>query len=134
MNRQITGRAGARLAKFADPDWTAGGERRARVELRALRTLWFNTGTLCNIECRNCYILSSPANDALVYLSLADVEAYLDEIAALGLPTREIGYTGGEPFLNPDLPAMAGAALERGHRVLILTTAMRPMMRPKPRA
>lgn len=130
---QIEGPTGAELTKFSDPDWTAAGERRAQVRLRALKTLWFNTGTLCNIECRNCYILSSPMNDALAYLSLADVEAYLDEIAALGLPTGEIGFTGGEPFLNRDLMAMAEAALERGHRVLILTNAMRPMMRGAPR-
>lgn len=134
MNRQIAGQGGAPLAKFADPDWTATGERRARVGLHALETLWFNTGTLCNIACRNCYILSNPTNDALVYLSLAEVEAFLDEIATSGLPTREIGFTGGEPFLNPDLPRMAEAALRRGHRVLILTNAMRPMMRRKPRA
>jgi len=137
MNRQIDpalARAlGEPLAKFADPDWTARGEPRARVALGALEMLWFNTGTLCNIECRHCYILSSPTNDALVYLSLAEVEAYLDEISALGLPTREIGFTGGEPFMNPDLIAMAEAALERGHRVLILTNAMRPMMRPSVR-
>ena len=47
-------------AKFADPDWTANGERRARVRLAALRTLWINTGSLCNIECRNCYIEFEP--------------------------------------------------------------------------
>ena len=122
-----------RVAKFSDPDWTATGEPRAKVALKALETLWFNTGTLCNIECSNCYILSSPTNDALIYLTLAEVDAYLDEIAALGLPTREIGFTGGEPFMNPDLPAMVQAALTRGHRVLILTNAMRPMMRPRVR-
>jgi hypothetical protein len=134
MNKQIDNRPIDRapnnpLEKFSDPDWTATGEPRAKVALTALETLWFNTGTLCNIECRNCYILSSPSNDALVYLTLAEVETYLDEIAALGLPTTEIGFTGGEPFMNPDIIAMAGAALERGHRVLILTNAMRPMMR-----
>ncbi len=137
MNRQIdpalAPTLAGPLAKFADPDWTAKGEPRAKVTLTALETLWFNTGTLCNIECRHCYILSSPTNDALVYLTLAEVETYLDEIAALGLPTREIGFTGGEPFMNPDLIAMAQAALERGHRVLILTNAMRPMMRPSVR-
>jgi hypothetical protein len=117
------------LGKFSHPDWTRDGEPRARVTLRSLRTLWFNTGTLCNIECRNCYILSSPSNDALVYLSLAEMVAYLDEIVELGLPTSEIGFTGGEPFMNPDIIAMAEAALERGHRVLVLTNAMRPMMR-----
>jgi hypothetical protein len=132
-NRPIDRASNSPLAKFADPDWTATGEPRARVALSALETLWFNTGTLCNIECRNCYILSSPTNDALVYLTLAEVEAYLDEIAALGLPTTEIGFTGGEPFMNPDIVAMAGAALERGHRALILTNAMRPMMRARVR-
>lgn len=116
-------------AKFSDPEWTAKGERRAKVTLERLETLWFNTGTLCNIECANCYILSSPTNDALVYLTVAEVEAYLDEIDALGLGTTEIGFTGGEPFLNREMPAMAEAALARGFEVLILTNAMRPMMR-----
>jgi len=47
---------------------------------------------------------------------------------------REIGFTGGEPFMNPQTCAMARAALERGHEVLILTNAMRPMMRPRVQA
>lgn len=119
--------------KFRDPVRTASGELRARVGLDRLDTLWFNTGTLCNIECRNCYILSSPSNDALVYLTERDVTAYLDEIAELGLPTREIGFTGGEPFMNPRMLAMTEATLLRGFRVLILTNAMRPMMRPRVR-
>jgi uncharacterized Fe-S cluster-containing radical SAM superfamily protein len=116
--------------KFADPLVTAAGEPRAIVSLRALETLWFNTGTLCNIECASCYILSSPTNDALVYLSAVEVAGYLDEIRDRALPTREIGFTGGEPFMNPDLCAMARDALVRGFEVLILTNAMRPMMRP----
>ncbi len=122
------------LAPFSDPDWTANGERRASVSLRSLDTLWFNTGTLCNIECENCYILSSPSNDALVYLTTAEVERYLDEIAALGWPTREIGFTGGEPFMNPEMPQITEAALSRGFELLILTNAMRPMMRPRVKA
>jgi hypothetical protein len=40
-------------AKFRDPAITAKGENRATVALRALETLWFNTGTLCNLTCRN---------------------------------------------------------------------------------
>ena len=58
-----------RKEKFRDPDWTAAGERRAHVPLQALRTLWINTGSLCNIECRNCYIESSPENDRLAYIT-----------------------------------------------------------------
>ncbi|MCL5779088.1 radical SAM protein [Limibaculum sp. FT325] len=129
MNDQTAAAQAAPLGKFRDPEWTAKGERRAKVGLRALETLWFNTGTLCNIECRNCYILSSPSNDALAYLTRAEVEGYLAEIARDRLPVREIGFTGGEPFMNPEMIGMAEAALEAGHEVLILTNAMRPMMR-----
>lgn len=118
--------------KFTDPLWTAKGERRATVALTGLETLWFNTGTLCNITCRNCYIESSPRNDRLVYLTLGDVTAYLDEIAQSRLPTRLIGFTGGEPFMNREFPAILEATLERGFETLTLTNAMKPMMRRKP--
>jgi uncharacterized Fe-S cluster-containing radical SAM superfamily protein len=116
-------------AKFRDPHVTAKGEARAVVALTALRTLWVNTGTLCNITCRNCYIESSPRNDALVYLTAAEVAAYLDEAAASALPLEEVGFTGGEPFLNRDLPAMLRDVLSRpgGLRALVLTNAMKPM-------
>jgi len=117
--------------KFSDPDITLSGEIRARVALERLETLWINTGTLCNIECANCYIASSPTNDRLAYISASEAAAYLDEIAALGLGTREIGFTGGEPFMNPDMVAMACDALGRGYEVLILTNAMQPMQRKK---
>ncbi|MGH6749356.1 MAG: radical SAM protein [Methyloceanibacter sp.] len=118
-------------AKFADPDWTAKGERRAGVKLGTLRTLWINTGTLCNITCRNCYIDSSPENDRLAYISRSEVASYLDEIARDGWPVSEIGFTGGEPFLNPDILEMLGDVLARGHRALVLTNAMQPMLRPR---
>ncbi len=115
------------FAKFRDPLRTAQGDRRAQVALRRLDTLWINTGTLCNLACKTCYIESSPTNDALVYMTLAEVEAFLDEAEALG--TLEIGFTGGEPFMNPDMVAMMRSALERGFEVLVLTNAMRPMRR-----
>ncbi len=120
--------------KFRDPLVTATGEERAEVALARLETLWFNTGTLCNIECSNCYIFSSPRNDSLVYLTLADVEFFLAQAGELDRPVREIGFTGGEPFMNPSIIAMARASLEAGHEVLILTNAMKPMMRRTVRA
>ena len=67
--------------KFRDPFITAKGEARAHVALKSLDTLWFNTGTLCNLTCQNCYIESSPRNDRLGWLGLDDVRDYLDEIA-----------------------------------------------------
>jgi len=119
--------------KFKDPWRTAKGELRASVALRRLETLWFNTGTLCNITCRNCYIESSPRNDRLAYLTLADIRPYLDEIARERLGTREIGFTGGEPFMNPQLISMLDECLSRGFRTLVLTNAMKPMGRHKAR-
>ncbi|MGK2922010.1 MAG: radical SAM protein [Methyloceanibacter sp.] len=116
-------------AKFADPDRTAAGERRARVSLDSLRTLWINTGSLCNIACRNCYIESSPSNDRLIYITRAEAAAYLDEIALDGWPVTEIGFTGGEPFMNPEILGLLDDALERGFSALVLTNAMQPMLR-----
>jgi len=118
--------------KFRDPLITARGERRARVALKALETLWFNTGTLCNLTCQNCYIESSPKNDRLAYLTVAEVARYLDEIAELQLGAELIGFTGGEPFLNRDLPAMLEETLSRGFRAIVLTNAMKPMHKMKP--
>src|SRR5207249_10791870 len=111
--------------KFRDPFVTARGEQRAQVALRALETLWFNTGTLCNLTCRNCYIESSPRNDRLAYLTAAEVTHYLNEIEQLRLGTELIGFTGGEPFMNRELPAMLEDALSRGFRAMVLTNAMK---------
>jgi len=113
--------------KFTDPNMTAKGETRASVGWAGLKTLWLNTGTLCNIQCENCYILSSPKNDRLVYLTLSDVLPFLDEINR----DAEIGITGGEPFMCPEILDIMEAVLSRGHRLLVLTNAMRPMMRPR---
>jgi uncharacterized Fe-S cluster-containing radical SAM superfamily protein len=119
-------------AKFQDARITAKGETRAHVALKSLETLWFNTGTLCNLTCRNCYIESSPRNDRLVYLTAAEVADYLDEIARDGHATKLIGFTGGEPFMNPELPAMLDEVLSRGLKAMVLTNAMKPMHKMKP--
>ncbi|RLK10742.1 radical SAM protein [Ruegeria conchae] len=119
----------ANIGKFQNSLVTADGQTRASVALSNPETLWFNTGTLCNIECVNCYIASSPTNDALVYIAADEVRAYLDQIEERQWPIREIGFTGGEPFMNPEMIEMTRAALERGYEVLILTNAMQPMMR-----
>ena len=113
--------------KFSDPQWTAKGEQRASVPLKALETLWFNTGTLCNLACATCYIESSPTNDALVYIGADDVARFLDE--AQGMGTREIGFTGGEPFMNPQFLPMLEDTLARGFEALVLSNAMKPMRR-----
>jgi MoaA/NifB/PqqE/SkfB family radical SAM enzyme len=117
--------------KFSDPDFTLDGQRRAAVDPRQLETLWINTGSLCNLACDHCYIESTPTNDRLAYISLTEVRTLLDEIAAEQLPTREIGFTGGEPFLNDDMLPILELCLERGFQVLVLTNAMNTLLRQK---
>ncbi len=116
-------------AKFRDAAVTAKGERRAIVALSGLKTLWINTGTLCNLACTNCYIESTPRNDRLAYISAAEVASYLDEIARDRLPAELVGFTGGEPFMNRELIAMLADSMSRGLKTLVLTNAMRPMQR-----
>ena len=115
------------LGRFEHPEITAKGEERARVRWEGLKTLWFNTGSLCNIECANCYIASSPTADHFVYLTPADMAPFLDEIDG----SVEIAFTGGEPCMNPRFLELSEMALARGHELLVLTNAMKPMMRPR---
>ena len=114
--------------KFKDPKVTADGSDRAFVEAEKIKTLWFNTGTLCNIECKNCYIESSPKNDRLVYLTFDEVKNFIDEAIEKNLGTQEIAFTGGEPFMNKDIIKMIEYSLSKGLKTLVLSNAMKPML------
>ena len=114
--------------KFKDQKVTADGSNRAFIEARNIKTLWFNTGTLCNIECRNCYIESSPKNDSLAYLTFEEVKSFIDEAIDKNLGTNEIGFTGGEPFMNKDIMKMIDYSLRKRLKVLVLSNAMKPML------
>ena len=117
--------------RFKDPIKTADGSMRAFIEAKKIKTLWFNTGTLCNIECKNCYIQSSPKNDRLVYLTFNEVKSFIDEAIDKDLETEEIGFTGGEPFMNKDILKMIEYSLSKNFKVLVLSNAMRPMLNKK---
>ncbi len=119
------------MKKFQDSKTTAKGEDRAWVTLNSLDTLWFNTGTRCNLSCENCYIESNPTNDRLSYLTREDVEAYLQEIKTLKLSTRNISFTGGEPFINPHMIQILDLCLSEGFTVLVLTNAYKVIKRHK---
>jgi sulfatase maturation enzyme AslB (radical SAM superfamily) len=114
--------------KFKNQKVTADGSNRAFIEARNIKTLWFNTGTLCNIECKNCYIESSPKNDRLVYLTFEEVKSFIDEALDKNLSTNEIGFTGGEPFMNKDIMKMIDYSLNKNFKVLVLSNAMKPML------
>ena len=119
------------MNKFQHITKTATQKDRAFVAFNSLKTLWINTGTLCNLECKNCYIKSSPRNDRFVYITLEDIQPYLSEINTNHSSAAEIAFTGGEPFMNPYMLDMLESVLSKGLSALVLTNAMQPMQRPK---
>jgi MoaA/NifB/PqqE/SkfB family radical SAM enzyme len=83
------------------------------VPLAHLDDLWLQvSGTLCNLTCRHCFISCSPHNHSFGFLDLATVRRYLDESVVLGV--KEYYFTGGEPFLNPDMAAILELTLQYG--------------------
>lgn len=83
------------------------------IEIPHLDHLWFQVGgTLCNLTCRHCFIACSPHNDSFAFLTLAEVQRRLEESVSLGV--KEYYFTGGEPFLNPELTDILCLTLEYG--------------------
>jgi MoaA/NifB/PqqE/SkfB family radical SAM enzyme len=81
-----------------------------RVAFRELRSLWLQvTGTLCNLACTHCFNASGPRRPWLASLPAPAVRQALAEAGALGV--REVYFTGGEPFLHPEILPLLGEAL-----------------------
>ena len=83
-----------------------------KVELKHLDNLWFQvTGTLCNIACAHCFNSSGPNVRTFGFLSLERVRSELETAVRLGV--KEVFFTGGEPFLHPQLLEMLSLSLAR---------------------
>lgn len=78
-----------------------------------LETLWLQvTGTLCNLTCKHCFITCGPNNASHPIMASAQVTEAVDD--ALGFGVREFYFTGGEPFLHPEIEELIAYVLERG--------------------
>lgn len=83
------------------------------LALQHLETLWLQvTGTLCNLTCRHCFITCGPNNHSHPFMTVAQVGQALEDASALG--TREYYFTGGEPFMHPEILTLIDMALARG--------------------
>ncbi len=77
-----------------------------------LDSLWIQVaGLSCNLRCTHCFNASGPGNREMPVLSREDVRTLLDEAEAAGV--RDIVFTGGEPFLHPEMAEIAGDTLGR---------------------
>jgi len=93
-----------------------------KVPFRSLDTIWIQiTGTLCNIACRHCFVSAGPKSDSIPMMSRAEVESAIDEGVDLG--ARDAYFTGGEPFLHPEIRALVDFTLQR-MPLTILTNAL----------
>ena len=67
-----------------------------------LDALWIQVaGTRCNLACTHCFVSCGPDVDRLGLLGRAQVRERVAEARPLGV--REFYFTGGEPFLHPEL-------------------------------
>ena len=86
------------------------GEGGPGLAFRWLDTLWVQVaGTLCNIACRHCFISCGPRALEVPLMSVDQVKGALEQGRQLGM--RQIYYTGGEPFLHPEIRALVDLAL-----------------------
>ncbi|OLS24073.1 MAG: Antilisterial bacteriocin subtilosin biosynthesis protein AlbA [Candidatus Heimdallarchaeota archaeon LC_3] len=86
--------------------------------------LWFFTGSRCNLECTHCYVESSPTANQHPYLTFETFWKYLDEALKRKDKQLEIYFTGGEPFINPEITKMLKKSLEFANTT-VLTNAIR---------
>lgn len=87
-----------------------------------LDVLWIQVaGTVCNIACRHCFITCGPKNESHPVMATEAVLALLDEARDLGV--KEYYFTGGEPFLHPEILRLVEATLAQGP-LSILTNAL----------
>jgi MoaA/NifB/PqqE/SkfB family radical SAM enzyme len=87
-----------------------------------LDTLWLQvTGTLCNLACLHCFISCGPKNNSHPFMTLAQVHESLRWAADHGV--KEYYFTGGEPFMHPEIKEMIAATLDQGP-LTILTNGM----------
>jgi len=70
--------------------------------LSHLDALWIQVaGTLCNLACTHCFVTSGPSNARHPMMSRDEIRQRIREALPLGL--KEIYFTGGEPFLHPEM-------------------------------
>lgn len=78
-----------------------------------LDVLWLQVGgTICNIACRHCFITCGPKNESHPFLPTAEVLDLLDVASRLGV--KEYYFTGGEPFLHPEIFLLIERTLLQG--------------------
>lgn len=86
----------------------------------------------CNLHCRHCYS-ESQDQEYPGEFTTAEGKAFIDSLAEYKVPV--LLFSGGEPFIRPDLFELADYAVKRGLRTVISTngTLITPALARKAR-
>jgi 12,18-didecarboxysiroheme deacetylase len=78
----------------------------------------WNVTRRCNLKCVHCY---AQAKDIAFNneLTIQAGKKLIDDLAGFGVPV--LLFSGGEPMVRPDLPELAGYAVQMGMRAVIST-------------
>ena len=76
----------------------------------------WNCTPACNLTCRHCYAAAASGQKEL---STEQALAVIDDLAAFQVPV--LLFSGGEPFVRPDIRTLAAYAKEKGLRVTFST-------------
>ncbi|QBG48723.1 radical SAM protein [Verrucomicrobia bacterium S94] len=104
---------------------TPTGEPRGYIQPKVLDELWFHTGTICNLSCPFCLEGSKPGDNRLNPITLDDVKPFIDEALSMGV--EQFSFTGGEPFIIPEIIEILDYALNF-KPCLVLTNATEPLV------
>ncbi len=77
----------------------------------------WNVTSRCNLTCTHCY--ASVGQNTGHELSTPQALAVIDNLAAFGCPV--LLFSGGEPFVRPDILTLARYATQKGLRVVFST-------------
>lgn len=83
------------------------------MALEHLDALWIQVaGTLCNLRCTHCFVSCGPGDDRHPFMTRDEVRDRVAEALPLGV--REFYFTGGEPFLHPEMLEILSDTLAHG--------------------
>jgi sulfatase maturation enzyme AslB (radical SAM superfamily) len=85
-----------------------------------LQFLWVEITNQCNLQCSHCYAESGPQTFSRDALSLAHYRQVI--VYAHKAGCRRIQFIGGEPTLNPDLPALIELCTDLGYAFIEVFT------------
>lgn len=76
----------------------------------------WNVTSRCNLKCEHCYAAVSSRQSEL---TTGQAKAVIDDLAGFGVPV--VLFSGGEPFVRPDIFELAEYAASKGLRVVFST-------------